>query len=39
VTAGKEVRILDSGNGEPRQILPDGDDYVNKLAFSRTVAT
>jgi WD40 repeat protein len=35
VTAGKEVRILDSGNGEPRQILPDGDDYVNKLAFSR----
>jgi WD40 repeat protein len=34
VTAGKEVRILDSLTGGIRQILPDGDDFVKKLAFS-----
>jgi WD40 repeat protein len=34
VTAGKEVRILDSMTGGIRQSLPDGDDFVKKLAFS-----
>jgi WD40 repeat protein len=34
VTAGKEVRILDNVTGGIRQILPDGDDFVKKLAFS-----
>jgi WD40 repeat protein len=34
VTAGKEVRILDSVTGGKRQILPDGDELVKKLAFS-----
>jgi WD40 repeat protein len=34
VTAGKEVRILDSVTGGTRQILPDGDESVRKLAFS-----
>jgi WD40 repeat protein len=34
VTAGKEVRILDSVTGGIRQILADGDDFVKKLAFS-----
>jgi WD40 repeat protein len=34
VTAGKEVRILDSVTGGTRQILPDGDESVRKLALS-----